>query len=297
MQLPIASASLIVRTFNEGRYLDRALSAARESGPLLKEIVVVDSGSTDNTLAIAQWHGAKIFLIEKAEFSFGRSLNLGCVGAKGEVTVFLSGHCIPIGSDWLENLLKPFADARVAAVYGRQIGGEGTKYSEARVFEKYYPMDQPSQGEAFCNNANAAVRRAIWNRFKFDEELTGLEDIDMGKKIVGAGFRIAYAPSAVVAHLHHESWPQIKRRYEREAIALRHIHPTVHLSLIEAASCFAAACVFDFGHALKEKKFWSKLREIILYRLHQFWGSWLGSCSHRELSTREKAVYFFPLSK
>jgi len=297
MQLPIESASLIVRTFNEGRYLDRVLSAARESGPLLREIVVVDSGSTDDTLTIASSHGANIVHIEKAEFSFGRSLNRGCAAAKGEVVVFLSGHCIPSGSDWLENLLKPFADPRVAAVYGRQIGGEGTKYSEARAFEKYYPMGQPSQGETFCNNANASVRRAIWNRFKFDEELTGLEDIAMGKKIVGAGFRIDYAPTAVVAHLHHESWPQVKRRYEREAIALRHIHPTVHLSLMEAGSCFAAACAVDCRWALKEKQFWTKLREIFLYRLHQFWGSWLGSRSHRELSAREKAVYFFPLSK
>jgi rhamnosyltransferase len=294
MQLPMTSASLIVRTYNEGRYLDRVLSAARESGALLQEIVVVDSGSTDETLSIAKSHGANIVHIEKPQFSFGRSLNLGCAAAKGEVAVFLSGHCIPSGNDWLENLLKPFADPRVAAVYGRQVGGQGTKYSEARVFEKYYPPDQPSQGEAFCNNANTAMRRAIWNRFKFDEELTGLEDIAMGKRIVEAGFRIDYASAAVVAHLHHESWPQIRRRYEREAIALRHINPGLHLSLAEAGACFVSACFFDLCAAMKMRRGMSRLPEIVLYRLHQFAGSWRGSRAHRELGAREKITYFFP---
>ena len=91
MPSPIASVSLVVRTHNEGRYLDRVLAAAKGCGPVLTEIVVVDSGSDDATLDIAKAHGAKIVCIEKAEFSFGRSLNLGCAASRGEVVVFLSG--------------------------------------------------------------------------------------------------------------------------------------------------------------------------------------------------------------
>ena len=294
MPSPIASVSLVVRTHNEGRYLDRVLAAAKGCGPVLTEIVVVDSGSDDATLDIAKAHGAKIVCIEKAEFSFGRSLNLGCAASRGEVVVFLSGHCIPADQSWLANLLEPFLDPQVAGVYGRQIGGEGTKFSEARVFEKYYPPNEPSQGAAFCNNANAALRRSVWNRFKFDEQLTGLEDIALGKKITEAGFRIAYAPEAGVIHLHHESWAQVRRRYEREAIALRHINPGLHLSLLEACACFVSACFFDLCAAIKGRKEISKAREIVLYRLHQFWGSWLGSRAHRELGAREKLTYFFP---
>lgn len=99
---PIASVSFVVRTYNEERYLDRVLAAARSCGPLLTEIAVVDSGSNDATLDIAKAHGAKIVCIEKAQFSFGRSLNLGYAAAKGEVVVFLSGHCIPPRTDWLK---------------------------------------------------------------------------------------------------------------------------------------------------------------------------------------------------
>lgn len=294
MSSPVFSASLVVRTYNEERYLDKVLAAARKHGSLLTEIVVVDSGSTDATLEIAKMHGAKIVSIEKADFSFGRSLNLGCAAARGEVVVFLSGHCIPSGTAWLDSLLRPFSDPHVAAVYGRQIGGEGTKFSEERVFEKYYPLAGPSQGPAFCNNANAALRRSVWNRFKFDEQLTGLEDIALGKKLTEAGFRIAYAPEASVMHLHHESWAQVRRRYEREAIALRHINPGLHLSLAEAGACFVSACFFDLCAAMRTRGGMTRLPEIVLYRLHQFAGSWRGSRAHRELGAREKITYFFP---
>jgi len=294
MSSPIASVSLVVRTYNEERYLDRVLAAARRCGPLLTEIVVVDSGSSDATLDIAKAHKAKIVCIEKADFSFGRSLNLGCAAAKGEVVVFLSGHCIPADENWLKSLLQPFSDPQVAGVYGRQVGGEGTKFSEARVFEKYYPLMEASQGVAFCNNANAALRRSVWNRFKFDEQLTGLEDIAMGKRLAEAGFRIAYVPEASVIHLHHESWAQVRRRYEREAIALRHINPGLHLSLVEAAACFVSACFLDLCAAMKTRGGMPRVPEIVLYRLHQFAGSWLGSRAHRELGAREKMTYFFP---
>jgi GT2 family glycosyltransferase len=230
----------------------------------------------------------------KEEFSFGRALNIGCAAANGEFLVLISGHCLPTDESWLEELLRPFSDPRVAMTYGRQIGDETTKFSEARVFEKYYPDGPASQGPAFCNNANAAVRRSIWRRFRYDEDLTGLEDIELGRRIVDSGFRVAYAPKAIVRHIHDESWPQVRRRYEREAIALRHIHPELHLSAWEAATCFTSAMWKDIQAILREKRPMSLITEIFHYRLNQFVGSWLGNRPHRELSAREKARYFFP---
>jgi glycosyltransferase involved in cell wall biosynthesis len=292
--LPVSSASLIIRTYNEERYHDQVLTAAKASTDILKEIIVIDSGSSDATVNIASSHGVKLLFIKKQDFSFGRSLNLGCASASSEVVVFVSGHCIPFDENWLHNLLIPFVDPRVAAVYGRQVGTKHTNFSEGRVFAKYYPIDSPSQSQAFCNNANAAVRRSIWRRFKYDEDLPGLEDLDLGLKIVAAGFRIEYAPASVVSHMHHETWPQVKRRYEREAIALRSINPAIHLSLREALFCFLSATLFDCWHAWIVGLLFSKYNEIFHYRLNQFWGSWLGCRSHRMLSTQEKKVYFFP---
>ncbi len=290
-------ATLIIRTYNEAKHLGALLQSVAvqqvASGRPI-DVVVVDSGSQDGTDTIALECGAHVLGIAKESFSYGRALNLGCAAAEGEFLVVISGHCLPADENWLEELLKPFSDPSVAMTYGRQVGDNSTKFSEARVYEKYYPEKRSSQGPAFCNNANAAVRRSIWRRFRYDEELTGLEDVELGRRVVSAGFRIDYAPRAVVRHIHDETWPQVRRRYEREAIALRHIHPEMHLTSWEAATCFMSAVWKDFQVLLRTTLPINTLGEIILYRFNQFVGSWRGTRPHRELSKREKERYFFP---
>jgi len=289
--------SLVIRTYNEAKYIEQVMIQAAvqvvPSGRGIK-IIIIDSGSTDGTHEIAERHGALIKSIRKVEFTYGRSLDMGCEAASGEFLVMVSGHCIPTDEGWLENLLSPMRDPCVAMTYGRQIGGPSSKFSEARVFEKYYPDGPASQGEAFCNNANSAVRKSIWKRFRFDENLPGLEDVDIGRRIVAAGFRIDYCPHSVVTHIHNESCGQVRRRYEREAVALRHIFPEFHLTGLEAAFCFVSAVKKDAQAAFQSPRSAGVWCELLFYRYNQFLGSWLGSRPHRELSAKEKARYFFP---
>ena len=80
------------------------------------------------------------------------------------------------------------------------------KFSECRVFEKYFPMqDMVPQTGFFCNNANAAISRQAWQQYGFNEELTGLEDMYLAKRMVDNGLKIGYVSSACVYHIHDES--------------------------------------------------------------------------------------------
>src|ERR1022692_1653605 len=117
--------SIIIRSLNEERYLDQLLlSIAEQSVPASeREIIVVDSGSTDSTLDIARRHSCRILHIRRQDFSFGRSLNIGCDTAKGAILVFISGHCVPASGQWLADLTRPMHESNVAITYGRQIGG------------------------------------------------------------------------------------------------------------------------------------------------------------------------------
>lgn len=83
--------SFVIRTLNEAEHLEDLLQSirAQEAKDLSSEIILVDSGSTDGTLSIAERHGCVIHHIEREEFSFGRSLNLGCAAASGVVLVFI----------------------------------------------------------------------------------------------------------------------------------------------------------------------------------------------------------------
>lgn len=296
----IPACSIVIRTLNEGRYLDRVLSAvARQNYPApCREVVVVDSGSNDSTLDIASRHGCRVVRIAREEFSFGRSLNLGCDAARGEYLVFISGHCVPTDDEWLWRLLLPFRDADVAVTYGRQIGGPETRFSEHCLFEKYFPAAAADVHQApfFCNNANAAFRRSAWAPHRFDETLTGLEDMHLARRLFEEGRRVVYAPAAVVHHFHHETWPQVRRRYEREAIALRRILPEIHVHWHDALRYFAAGVLGDSAKALAGREFWRHAAGIVAFRFCQYHGAWRGNHAHRALSRRKKEKYFYPNS-
>lgn len=73
--------SLIIRAFNEEPHIGRLLEGVRRQTMQEVEIILVDSGSTDATSVIATQYGATVMHIPPAEFTFGRSLNLGLSAA------------------------------------------------------------------------------------------------------------------------------------------------------------------------------------------------------------------------
>jgi glycosyltransferase involved in cell wall biosynthesis len=292
----VLAASIIIRTLNEAKWLPALLDSIRTQNlpPDDFEVVIVDSGSTDATLQIAESFACRIETIRKDKFTFGRSLNLGCAAARGTALVFISGHCIPTGKDWLSRLIAPLSEG-ASYSYGRQIGHATTKFSENQVFAKYFPLSiEAAPGGIFCNNANAALRSDIWARYLFDEELTGLEDMELAKRLVASGQKITYVPDASVFHIHNESWSKIRLRYEREAIALQKIMPEIHLSFGDFLRYFTSGVLHDASEALDKRILLKTLPEIAIFRAMQYWGAYRGNRDHTRLSRARKERYFYP---
>lgn len=293
-------ASIVIRTLNEAAYLDELLTmiARQDTGGLAHEVVLVDSGSTDGTVEIAQRHGCRIARIARHEFSFGRSLNRGCDMARGDILVFVSGHCVPVNENWLAALCAPVADGRAAYSYGRQVGDDSSNFAERRIFAKYFPETSaiPQDG-FFCNNANSAISRTAWAAHRFDEELTGLEDMALARRLVADGQQVAYVAEAPVFHLHAESWRQVRRRFQREAIALQKIMPEVHVGMLDVVRYIASSVVLDWRSAARNGKLRGNLYPILRYRFEQYVGSYLGNHDHRRVSQRRKEQFFYPSVK
>ncbi|MBE0577392.1 MAG: glycosyltransferase family 2 protein [Desulfuromonadales bacterium] len=291
----MSKISIIIRCYNEEEHIGRLLSGVLQQTEKDSEIIVVDSGSTDATLAIASRYPVKIISIKKDDFSFGYSLNVGCEASIGKFLVIVSAHVYPVHHDWLEKLLQPFENDRIGLVYGKQRGNDTTKYSEQKVFAKWFPdQSNCNQGNPFCNNANTAVRKDLWERFRYDESLTGLEDLAFAKQLLGAGYKVAYQAESEVIHVHNETWKSLFNRYRREAIALKEILPQERFGLFDFYHMYTKNVFGDCFLAMKEGVFWRNARSILVFRLMQFWGTYRGYTQHGTISRQLKEKFYYP---
>ena len=287
--------SIVIRCRNEEKYIGQLLDGVMHQTVRDPEIIVVDSGSTDGTLDVVSRYPVKAIHVTPEEFSFGGALNRGCAATSAEVVVIASAHVYPVYRDWLERLLAPLTDPRVALAYGKQRGDERTKYSERQVFATWFG-EQPNdaQDHPFCNNANAAIRRTLWERLPYDESLTGLEDIAWAKAAMGLGYRIVYEPAAEVVHVHEEAAARLYNRYRREAIALKGIFPDERFSLLDFLRLFAGNVASDLYHASGDGILVRSACSILMFRLMQFWGTYRGFARRRPVTSRLRRTFYYP---
>jgi glycosyltransferase involved in cell wall biosynthesis len=289
------SCSVVIRCCNEGAHIGKLLTGIIGQTLDNVEIIIVDSGSTDQTLEIAAQFPTRILHIEPERFSFGRSLNLGCEAATGEFIVIVSAHVYPLYDSWLENLLAPFANEQVALCYGRQVGNEISCYSERQVMEKWFPETSVAlQDHPFCNNANAAIRAELFRHYRYDEGLTGLEDLDWAKRVMTAGHRLSYCADAEVVHVHQESWRQVFNRYKREAMALKLIMPQQNMGLLEFVQLYGSNLLNDCRHAWRDRLAVGRWLEIPAFRLMQFWGTYRGFRTDGHMTKRLRERFYYP---
>jgi glycosyltransferase involved in cell wall biosynthesis len=290
-----ARCSIVIRAFNEEKHIGRLLTGVLQQTMRPAEIVLVDSGSTDATLAIAARFPVHIISVRPEEFSFGRSLNRGISETQSELVVLASAHVYPVYSDWLEQLVQPLSDPQVALSYGQQRGYEGTRFSEHQVFAKWFPEGSESrQPHPFCNNANAAIRRSLWAVHPYDETLSGLEDLAWASWAMGQGRAIAYVAEAPVIHVHEETLRLIYNRYRREAMALRSIRPGEHFHLWDFVRLYAGNVASDMARAWREKVFLREAVGILSFRWMQLWGTYRGFAYRGPLSRSLKRIFYYP---
>jgi rhamnosyltransferase len=290
------SVALIIRCFNEERHIARLLTGALRQTRPPDEIIVVDSGSTDQTVRIASAFDVTVVKISPEEFSFGRALNRGVGAAAGyDVCVFASAHVYPVYDTWLEHLVGALHSPDVALAYGRQQTPPGGRFSEARLLHRWFPVDSaPRQDHPFCNNANAAVRRAVWEELPYDEELTGLEDLDWAKRAMERGHAISYVAEAPVVHVHDESLATIVNRYRREAVAHKQIFSEQGMSVVEAIHLAASNMWGDARAAAADRSLRTHLVDIVRFRAAQFYGTQRGFSQAGPVPDALRRRFYYP---
>lgn len=116
----------------------------------------------------------------------------------------------------------------------------------------------------------------MWKQLRYDETLTGLEDLDWARRVMALGYKIAYTADADIIHVHDETPTRIYNRYRREAIALKQILPQEKFNFLDFIRLCSANIVTDLYHAWRDRALWRNLASILIFRLMQFLGTYQG---------------------
>ena len=271
--------SIVLRTYNESRHLPDTLRAVQaQQCPADIEWILIDSGSTDGTQDIARQSGIdSILTLRPSDFSFGRALNRAAQHATGDILVVLSAHARPADEHWLEHLLSHFDDPQVGGAYGRQTPQPDAWPPVVVDYERCYGetrLVHKSHEDVFFSNANAALRRNLWERISFDENLLACEDQDWARRIVRLGYRVVYEPQAAVYHSHNEGLRQVYRRRAREEQGWRQILPDRKANLTRFLDDWYISSKADLFYILKNRKSWQWLLFSPCYRFFWALGQW-----------------------
>ncbi len=287
--------SIVIRAFNEERWLPEVLASLSRQTCRDFEVLLVDSGSTDRTREIAAANGVRVIRLRSEDFTFGHSLNVGIQEARGSLVAILSAHAIPADEGWLERLVAPLRQPGVALVYGGQRGHEISKFSEARDFERIFPSQgaEVDPEHPFANNANSAIRKALWETHPFDKGLPGLEDIEWAKYWMNNGHKVLYEPAACIIHVHTESWSQIRRRFHREGMAARWVGTKILRHIPGEVWRELRWCGRDLSLAVRQRQLRQFAGQILRFRYEKLFATVRGIVYSRGLSNPSRRVEMY----
>jgi rhamnosyltransferase len=241
--MPAPRCSVCIPTWNGARDLERllpALAAQELAGGV--ELVAVDSSSSDRTRELLEAAGARVRVIAQRDFRHGATRNLLAEEARGELIVLLSQDAVPAGPGFLAALLAPFEDPRVAGAYARILPHPTDDPLTARTaLDQPEAADEPRVAElpegtrleelspaeqselARFNNVASALRAEVLRDLPFPDVAFG-EDAAWARRALEAGWRVAFAPAAVVHHAHAYGPREAFRRYRVDAVYQREVH-------------------------------------------------------------------------
>ncbi len=240
-----AAVTVAIPTLNAGEVWSQTLAAvtAQQVDRDL-QLLVCDSASDDDTVALARSAGAEILQIARAEFSHGGTRNLLMEHARGDHVAFITQDAVPADPHWLARLLGAFElAADVGLAFGPYRPRTNASPSVARELNAWFGsfsedgprIDVLAPGErdappqrflghlGFFTDANGCVARRAWERVPF-RAVAYAEDHLLAQDMLRAGFAKVFVPDAAVIHSHeYSSWQWLRRSFD-EARAVREVY-------------------------------------------------------------------------
>ena len=215
----VTAVSIIIPTFNGGRRLGACLDALLPQATRRNaEILIVNDGSTDNTLDVVQRY-AEVRTINQANAGPAAARNRGASEAQGAILVFTDDDCVAT-PNWLESMLQPFEDPQVVAAKGAYRTHQ--KSLTARFvqieYEDRYRLMASFDYIDFVDTYSAAFRRDHFLEMAgYDTSfpVACAEDIELSYRMSARGWKMKFVPGAIVYHTHPDTLSRyLKKKYK-----------------------------------------------------------------------------------
>ncbi|MCC5788141.1 MAG: glycosyltransferase family 2 protein [Opitutales bacterium] len=260
--------SIVIRSYNEAWALPETLGALAEQTYHNWELIVLDSGSTDNSADLIRAAKPKHFIQNKpGTYNPSRVMNHGMRLASSNYVVFLNADATPLNANWLAPLVRPLKDPRVAAVFGCQVPRADCRAVYAADYDRCFgPHRAAPAWPHFFSMVNSGIRKDIWALRGFNEKMQYSEDDEYTRWCRGMGYQFQYVPASCVTHSHNYTPSEAARRQAGEARALAMVWEgdpshfnfarTVGLGLLndarrDLAFCFRRRRLLEWPHAVR----------------------------------------------
>ncbi|MBC1278336.1 glycosyltransferase family 2 protein [Nostoc sp. UCD121] len=282
-EIPLVSVVNPVKNGEE--FLDEVLkSTLLQQTNFPYEVIVIDSGSRNDSLEIIKNHDVRLIQIPPHKFNHGLTRNLGVQESQGQFIAFLTQDATPVNNVWLQNLVSPLIeDSQVAGVFGKHIARTNCDPIVAINLQNHFDLTismgkkcwQKDEGFSnnkglyvFFSNNNSCIRKTVWQQIPF-REVEMSEDQLWAQDILENGYLKCYEPNAVVYHSHTYSPIEWFQRQFDEYRAYKKMELVENVSVQNFIKNFVFLSVDDINKiinltnlSLKQKIYWAFQRTL-----------------------------------
>lgn len=212
----LPSVSIIAPVYNAENEIDELLDSLMnlDYPQNLVEIIIVDNKSTDNTKEIVKKYPIKLLEENQIQSSYA-ARNKGIKHARGEIFAFVDSDCI-VSPQWLKEGIKPFVEQGADLVGGKVEFYFSEKKTPAEMYDSITNMqiEHNIKERNVAKTANLFVRSSLFDEVgMFPHHATSGGDVYWTAKATGAGYKLVYAPKAVVKHPARTLRELLKKQY------------------------------------------------------------------------------------